>query len=148
MASMADHHQSAIEMAELAEGRAEHPEIKELARAIVAAQRTEQERMDELSRKWYGASLDELRGMDHGMPGMDMEGAMGVPPEELRDAEPFDRAFIDAMIPHHESAVASARDALERAEHPELRELVEDVIETQTREIEQMRAWRAEWYGS
>lgn len=148
MASMVDHHQSAIEMAELAEDRAEHPEIRDLARAIVDAQRAEQDRMEELSREWYGAGLDELRGMDHGMPGMDMEGAMGVAPEELREAEPFDRTFIDAIIPHHESAVESARDALERAEHPELRELARDVIETQTREIEQMRAWRAEWYGS
>ena len=34
-------------------------------------------------------------------------GAMGMTmgPEELATQEPFDKAFIDNMIPHHKSAI-------------------------------------------
>jgi uncharacterized protein (DUF305 family) len=146
IAGMTPHHESAIEMAEVALERAEHPEIKELAREIIQAQRAENTRMAGWYEEWYGGEIPE--GMDHSMPGMGAEGAMGVSVEELRRADPFDRAFIDAMIPHHEAAVEMARDARENAERPELRELASQIIEAQEREIGQLRRWRAEWYGS
>ncbi len=67
-----------------------------------------------------------------------------------RDRSPsgtMDRHFIEQMIPHHENAVAMAQLALARAQHPELRDLAQNVITTQTAEIEQMRAWYRQWYG-
>jgi uncharacterized protein (DUF305 family) len=60
----------------------------------------------------------------------------------------IDRAFIDVMVPHHQSAVEMAKLALERAEHDELRRLASDIIAAQEREIAQMREWRREWFGS
>jgi len=59
----------------------------------------------------------------------------------------MDRHFIEEMIPHHEDAVTMSELALTRAEHPELKQLAETIIRDQTREIEQMRAWYASWYG-
>ncbi len=38
---------------------------------------------------------------------MQMMGTM-EDPGELENQEPFDRAFIDAMVPHHESAITVA----------------------------------------
>ena len=62
---------------------------------------------------------------------------------------PFDRAFIDAMVPHHESAIKMARDAKEAGlTTPELVEIADDIIATQQQEIDQMLAWREEWFGS
>lgn len=148
IAGMTPHHDGAIEMAEVALERAEHPEIRELARNIIASQRAENRAMEGWYRAWYGGAVPEVRAMDHAMPGMEMEGAMGVSAEELRRAEPFDRAFIDAMIPHHEAAVTMARDAEERAEHPELRRLARAIVEAQEREVRRMEGWRATWYGS
>ena len=58
----------------------------------------------------------------------------------------FDLMFIDMMIPHHTSAVAMAEVALPRAEHPELRALAEAIIASQSAEIEQMQAWREQWF--
>ncbi|HWH37083.1 MAG TPA: DUF305 domain-containing protein [Candidatus Limnocylindrales bacterium] len=60
----------------------------------------------------------------------------------------IDRAFIDMMVPHHESAVAMAQLAIERAERAELREMAHAIIEEQQREIEQLRGWRERWFGS
>jgi uncharacterized protein (DUF305 family) len=67
----------------------------------------------------------------------------------LRNApEPFDRAFIDAMIPHHRSAVEAARVAEQQATRPQVRELALKIVESQQREIDQLRQWRQAWYGS
>lgn len=58
----------------------------------------------------------------------------------------FDLMFIDMMTPHHEGAIAMSEVALERAEHPELSTLAQQIIDSQRAEIEQMQAWREEWY--
>ena len=69
--------------------------------------------------------------------------------EALRNApEPFDKAFIEAMIPHHQSAIDAARAAESRAERAEIKELAQAIIADQTREIEQMEQWRQAWYGA
>jgi uncharacterized protein (DUF305 family) len=73
---------------------------------------------------------------------------MGVmmDPQELANREPFDRAFIDAMIPHHQSAISMARVALENSDNPKIKELAENIVSAQQKEIEQMKQWREEWY--
>ena len=59
----------------------------------------------------------------------------------------MDAMFIEQMIPHHEDAIAMAEIALRRAEHPEITQLAENVIRTQSEEITQMRGWYREWFG-
>lgn len=147
IASMSAHHESAIQMARVAVEQAEHPELQQLANEIIRAQEAENEQMARWNEEWYGGESNNVSDNGHSnMPGMQMEGAMGVSAEELRDAEPFDRAFIDAMIPHHQGAIVDARAAIEKARHPELRELAENIVKTQQREIDQMEQWRSEWY--
>jgi uncharacterized protein (DUF305 family) len=58
----------------------------------------------------------------------------------------LDRHFIEQMIPHHEDAVGMAELALVKAEHPELRQLAENIRNNQSQEIAQMRAWYESWY--
>ena len=61
----------------------------------------------------------------------------------------FDRAFIDAMVPHHESAIEMARAAKEAGLiQPDLLEVVNDILATQQDEIDRMKEWRKEWFGS
>ena len=47
--------------------------------------------------------------------------------------------FLTEMIPHHQDAVAMADIALQRAEHPEIRELAQNIKRDQDREIQQMQ---------
>jgi uncharacterized protein (DUF305 family) len=49
------------------------------------------------------------------------------------------------MIPHHAGAVTMAKQVLEQNVHPELKDLAENIIRTQTDEIEKMRSWESEW---
>jgi uncharacterized protein (DUF305 family) len=57
-----------------------------------------------------------------------------------------EEAFIAGMIPHHQEAVESARAVLETTQRPEVRELAQDVIDTQTEEIATLEGWLAQWY--
>lgn len=62
---------------------------------------------------------------------------------------PFDRAFIDAMVPHHEQAIEMSRSALDEGlREPILVDIANSIVETQRDEIEQMTRWREEWFGS
>ncbi len=65
---------------------------------------------------------------------------------EGKTGDAFDQAFLSEMIVHHEGAVVMAEAALKRAAHQEIKDLAEAIIAAQTREIEQMRQWQAQWY--
>ena len=61
----------------------------------------------------------------------------------------FDQAFIDAMVPHHRDAIAAAEEAKAAGlSQPELVAIADAIIATQQTEIDQMLAWREEWFGS
>lgn len=152
---MVPHHEGAIGMAKIAQERAEHAEIREMAGAIIRAQDDEISLMKSWRQAWFGSAetpplsaMPMVPGMaDHGGHGATMDMAADV--ELLRAApEPFDRAFIDAMIPHHESAIAAAQAAETRAERPEIKEMAQAIVADQQREIDQMKQWRQAWYGS
>jgi uncharacterized protein (DUF305 family) len=165
---MIPHHASAVAMAQVATSRAEHPEIRSLAEQIVRSQSAEIEQMRSWRDQWYPdappmpmMSMEQMMaiveampggmmGTPAAMPGMDAMGMMSMEQELARlcaAAQHFDLAFIDAMIPHHRSAIMMAQVALARAQHPELRSLAQAIVDAQQREIEQMQAWRAAWSG-
>lgn len=140
---MIPHHQGAVDMAEVAlDGNAEHAEIEELSRNIVETQNAEIEELRDIKQEAFGTRdvSRDIAPEDVAMMRM-MED-----PEELANAEPFDLAFIENMIPHHESAIEMAEVALENTENEEIRSLAEEIIAAQRAEIEQMEAWREEWY--
>lgn len=59
-----------------------------------------------------------------------------------------DKTFLLHMIPHHQEAVDTANEVLERGGVlPEVEELVENIIVAQEKEIADMKAWYQEWYG-
>jgi uncharacterized protein (DUF305 family) len=77
-----------------------------------------------------------------------MTGCGGSTESPSSDA-PFDRAFIDAMVPHHEQAIAMARAAKAAGlSHVVLTDIADAILRTQQAEIESMLDWREEWFGS
>jgi uncharacterized protein (DUF305 family) len=140
--TMVSHHQGAIAMAEVALKNAQHEEIKDLSRNIVSTQQAEIEELKSIKQEEFGTSnvpmgmsQEQIRGM-----GMMMDS------QELARSEPFDRAFIDAMIPHHQSAIEMAKVAYEKSENPRIKKLAENIVSAQQAEIEQMKRWREQWY--
>jgi uncharacterized protein (DUF305 family) len=88
-----------------------------------------------------GVDAGDLGMAEHEM-GRDTDAAM------LRDAKPFDREFIDMMIPHHQGAIRMAHVELDKGENAELKRLAEAIVDAQSKEIDDMNTWRVEWYGA
>jgi uncharacterized protein (DUF305 family) len=146
MVEMTAHHQSAIEMAEIAEGRAEHTEVRRLAGNIITTQSDE---IDQLEAIHQGLFAEPVAEGDHGTLGLEPhEAGMEMDESELETAKPFDRAFIDMMVPHHQGAIRMARIQLDQGQNPQLHDLAQAIIDAQSREIEEMNAWREQWYGA
>ena len=53
-----------------------------------------------------------------------------------------DEAYVAKMIAHNEGAVEMAEVALAQSQDPEIRRMAQAVVDTQTREIAEMRAWK------
>jgi uncharacterized protein (DUF305 family) len=142
--AMVPHHQGAIAMAEVALKNAEHEEIKELSRNIVFTQQSEIEELKSIKQEEFGTSNVPMEMSPKQMRGM----GMMMDPKRLSKREPFDEAFIDAMIPHHQSAIYMAQVASKQSKIPEIKELAGNIVSAQKREIEQMKQWRKQWYSS
>lgn len=149
--TMIVHHQGAVDMAQLADTRAASTELKTLATAIIADQQKEIAQMKKWREEGFAGQPPAVNmdfpGMSDGMKGMDM-GKL----DSLKARE-FDAEFVNQMIPHHEGAVAMAKDAV--AKYPsaatqtplanELRTFAESIINAQESEIKQMREWQKAW---
>jgi uncharacterized protein (DUF305 family) len=143
---MVPHHEAAIEMADVALNEGEHPETRQLAQSIIDSQSDEISRLEAAHERLFDAPAG---GADHGSLGLsEADSGMSHDASGLQGAKPFDREFIDMMIPHHQGAILMARIQLERGEDPELKELAQEIIDAQSEEIEEMNAWREEWYGA
>ena len=145
---MKPHHESAIDMAELAATRADSADVKELAEQIVAAQDPEIQQMDAMAAAWGvdPAGGGSMPGMDMGggsdMGGMDMSEEMTK--LESLSGEEFDRRFLTAMTEHHRSAVEMAKVELAQGQNPQAKQMATDIVASQTAEIEKMTALLAE----
>lgn len=150
---MIPHHQDAIDMANLAESKAKRPEIKKLAQDIKRDQNREIQQMKTWYKQWYGTEVPASSGMGNqgmgnqgmGMMGMGMMNMMGMDIEALKNAPDFDKAFIEQMIPHHKMAVMMSSMILD-SNRPEMRNLGKNIVQTQSKEIEQMREYYQAWY--
>ena len=140
--AMVPHHQSAIAMAEVALKNAEHEEIIQLSRNIISSQQAEIEELKSIKQGEFGTSNVPMELSQEQMRGM----GLMMDPQQLANQKPFDEAFIDAMIPHHRSAIEMAQVALENSDYPKIKELAQNIISVQQREIEQMKQWRKKWY--
>jgi uncharacterized protein (DUF305 family) len=135
--SMIEHHQGAITMAEQALQESQREEIKQLAQNIISSQQREVEQMTSWRSAWY-PDLEPTGGMSMSM------GDMEVSPDT---SIPFEQRFITAMIAHHDGAIAMAKEAQTKAEHPEIKQLAGDIIQAQETEVAQMNQWQSDWFN-
>lgn len=89
-----------------------------------------------------GVSL--LAGAAFGGPAGPVHAAPPLPPATAG----FEIAFMQAMIPHHQGAIAMAQLAPTHAAHADVKDLATRIITDQSREIAQMTGWLQSWYGT
>ncbi|MGW1324275.1 DUF305 domain-containing protein [Streptomyces antibioticus] len=141
---MIPHHRQAVEMAGLAAGRAQSPEVKKLAADIEKAQGPEIETLSGWLASW-GEEVPAPGAMDHSAHG-DMQGMEGMMSGEemgrLQDSSgsAFDTAFLRMMIEHHKGAVAMAETEQADGTYAPAKAMAGDIITSQTAEITRMSA--------
>ena len=166
--SMTPHHESALMMAQLAITQAKYPEVRSLARGIIRDQQKEIAQMKAWRKAWYGSAEMPMSHAMHTMngkmmPGM-MKGAdimmmpgemMGLPLKMKMDmgklkaarGAQFDKMFLMMMIPHHAGAIVMADEALQTSGRPQIRALSHNIVDSQAKEIGEMRAIYARHFG-
>ena len=137
---MIPHHQQAIEMAQMAESRAEDSRVLDLASRIEAAQQPEIDTLTGWLEEW-GAEDSGMEGMDHG--GMDHGGGM-MSEEDMSalmaaSGAEFDRLFLEQMIEHHTGAVDMAVTESAEGQNADAIAMAETIRDTQNAEIAEMR---------
>ncbi len=134
---MAVHHESAVQMARLAQQRAQRPEVRQLARDIERTQTAEIAQLRDAATR-LGADPDgPTGGMGSGMAtGMGSETDLAEVPDEQ-----FDRAFLEAMIPHHQMGVHMARMVQRAGSDQEIGAMAAEMVRVQTDEIALMQGW-------
>lgn len=139
---MIPHHEGAIGMAKIALERSKRPEIQSLANGIIEAQEKENGDMRSWYQSWFGSAPPA-----GGMGTMHMGGMEGdtTALKNVSAAE-FDREFIEQMIPHHEMAIMMAQMLQASTERPQMKELADSIITSQSREITMMQGWLRSWY--
>lgn len=134
MENMIDHHAMAVMMAQMCTMKAIHPELISLCQNIISSQSAEIEMMQTWLQDWYGITYEPDMHMG------EMQGHMKM------DSAQFEEWFMKRMISHHAKAIQEAEDCLEEAYHGELISMCQNIINTQTQEIEMMQTWLCEWY--
>lgn len=142
---MAMHHRQGIAMGRVAERKGTTPALRAFAKKTADGQEKELLELKQHRDHWYPGSPE----MDHTqmmvMPGMaghanmkmDMQG--DIAKLQAATGKTFDRLFVDMMIPHHQMAIDMSKEAITKAEHPELKEMARLGMVKQQKEIAEMK---------
>jgi len=131
------HHQGAIMSAEHMIADSERPELRQLSENIQTSQAEQIEQMRAWREEWYPDA-----GPTFEMDPTQMSEMMGDNQmQEMMGTEGTDAMFLRMMIPHHQLAIDMSEQALDNAEHPELKELAQQIIDEQSAEIELMEGY-------
>ncbi|MFJ9098697.1 DUF305 domain-containing protein [Streptomyces sp. NPDC102405] len=141
---MIPHHQQAVEMAELADGRAASAQVKDLAARVEKAQGPEISTMSGWLKAWDEKVPESMPGMDHsGMEGMEgMAGMMdSADMDKLKKAsgKEFDSMFLTMMVEHHKGAVEMATTEKAKGEYKDATAMAGDIVTSQNAEISEMK---------
>jgi len=137
---MTMHHEGALMSSAHMISDSQRPELRTLYENIQQSQSEQIAQMQEWRKDWY-PEAEETADMSTGM----MQGMMnGSSMQDMMGANATDAMFLRMMIPHHQMAVDMSEQALDKAEHPELKELAQTISNEQSAEIEQMRGYLEE----
>lgn len=132
---MIEHHQGAIDMSEIQVKSGSDAELKDMAKQIIMAQKAEIVKLRDFVQAHPVTGTQQqpmhsgtMESMHDQMKSMSMNGNM-------------DQDFASMMMMHHEGAVTMAKEELANGQHTELKQMAQQMIDDQQREIANFQAW-------
>ncbi len=132
---MIEHHQGAIDMSEIQLKSGADPQIKGMAQKIITAQKNEIAQLRNFvqahptkvahQQQMHGGSMQTMHQQMKSMP---MSGKL-------------DHDFASMMMTHHQGAVAMAQEEVAKGQHTEIKQMAQQMINDQQREIAEFQAW-------
>ncbi|MFF3663666.1 DUF305 domain-containing protein [Streptomyces olivochromogenes] len=136
---MIPHHEQAVAMAGLADGRASDAEIKDLAAKIEKAQDPEIKTMTGWLKSWgKPTAAGDMPGMGMGGDGMMSDKDM----KELKamQGKEFDKMFAQMMIDHHNGAIAMAKTEQKSGQNADAKKMADAIVTGQSAEVKQLKS--------
>ena len=131
LSMMIPHHHAAVDMARAVLPTSKDAQVRIWAANIIKSQQAEIGTMTAL--------LKPLGGSDPKMAAMmDPMKSMGA---TVKGARKPDVAFVQGMLPHHDSAIDMAKVALQRSSDPRVLQIAEGIILAQAKEMYGFRTW-------
>jgi uncharacterized protein (DUF305 family) len=152
---MIPHHEQAVAMAKLAPGHGASRPVEEVASQISAEQIPEIAQLQGMLAEWNQPAVTPAASPMGGMPGMDGRSALaaaapGMMTEdemtrlESANGPPFDRAFLQMMITHHEGALTMAKAELADGRDQDAMLMAQNISDAQQASIQLMQQLLAE----
>lgn len=131
------HHQQAVEMSNLTEGRTTNTAVLELAKNIETAQQPEIDTFTQWLNTWGKPLMPEGHDAAGHMPGMvDTPVLDGM---KKLNGEAFDQLWLQSMLAHHQGAIAMSNAELSGGQYPAAKQLAQQIIDNQQPEIDTMQ---------
>lgn len=134
------HHQMAIDMSQVAIEKGNDQVIKSMANGIAVAQNIEIKQMQQFIQNYKIPSNND-QNSNSSKIATEMKSMMNNM-HKVKMYDNIDKNYVAMMIPHHESAVAMAKQQLEFGKQNSMITLAKNIIEDQTFEIEKFKKWQ------
>lgn len=135
LSHMIPHHEEAIASSQLLLAKTQNEDLKGLLKGIISAQALQVTQM----RMWYREWFQEEYVMSGQYTAM-------MRPIEGDDVKQLEKNFLEDMIKHHEGAIEKANSILKATKRNEIKSLANHIIESQTKEIEQIKNGQSAWF--
>lgn len=129
---MIAHHLNAIYMLKQAHSQSKRPEIISLANTVIAADEQGIEQLYNYKKQWYN-DTKQITKYDK----------VNLGPGD----EKFDLRLLNALIAHHDEAIAKAKEIQTKSNRAEVLTLASTVAQSLNENKQTLLEWRNNWYG-
>ncbi|TDH26942.1 DUF305 domain-containing protein [Segetibacter sp. 3557_3] len=136
-AMMLEHHKGAVEMSKVQLDKGNNAELKTFAEKVIADQNKEIGFMQDFMSKAPKATSPNSAAFQKALS-QSMSAMMAANTTIYND---IDRDYAAQMVPHHQSAVDMAKAYLEYGKETSLTTLCQNIINSQTKEINWLKGW-------
>ncbi|HJU03109.1 MAG TPA: DUF305 domain-containing protein [Actinomycetes bacterium] len=142
---MIGHHQQAIDMAVLVEGRSHRRELVGFAAGIATTRQAEISTMRRWLTQWNQPQPPATTAADAESSPPGMLGGGQLDWLKLLKGSRFDLGFVTMMDTHHGGAVTMAETELRAGASLEVKELAGRILATQNAELGRLHDWKEAW---